>query len=67
MRVALSVKNKLLLIDRTLTAPSDDNPSFVASSRANNVVISWLYNSVSKEIVISIFFASTAHEIWEDL
>ena len=67
MRVALSVKNKLPLIDRTLVAPSDDDPSFAAWSRANNIVISWLYNSVSKEIVTNILFASTAHEIWEDL
>jgi len=30
MKVDLSVKNKLLLIDGTLTAPSDDDPSFAA-------------------------------------
>jgi len=38
MRVALSVKNKLPLIDGTLAAPSNDDPFFAAWSRANNVV-----------------------------
>jgi len=67
MRVALSVKNKLPLIDGTLITPLDKDPSSAAGSRANNVVISCLYNSVSKAIVTSILFASTAHEILEDL
>jgi len=59
MRVALSIKNKLPLIDGTLAIPSDEDPYFAAWSRANNVVISWLYNSISKEIVTSILFTST--------
>ncbi|KHN19117.1 hypothetical protein glysoja_036233, partial [Glycine soja] len=42
-------------------------PTYVAWTRANNVVISWLYNSVSKEIITNILFANTAKEIWDDL
>nr|KYP59020.1 hypothetical protein KK1_014445 [Cajanus cajan] len=67
MQVALSVKNKLAFIDGTLPKPAITDSTFAAWNRANNVVISWLYNSVSKDIITSILFASTAQEIWDDL
>ncbi|KAG4953895.1 hypothetical protein JHK82_039509 [Glycine max] len=38
-----------------------------AWTRGNNVVISWLYNSISKDIITSILFANTTKEIWDDL
>ncbi|KAJ1443144.1 hypothetical protein SESBI_00426 [Sesbania bispinosa] len=67
MQVALFVKNKLPLIDETLLKPAATDATFAAWTRANNIIISWLYNSVSKEIIMSILFATTAREIWEDL
>nr|KYP74100.1 Retrovirus-related Pol polyprotein from transposon TNT 1-94 [Cajanus cajan] len=67
MQVALFVKNKLAFIDGTLPKPASTDSTFVAWNHANNVVISWLYNSVSKDIITSILFASTAQEIWHDL
>ncbi|KAJ1376334.1 Retrotransposon gag domain [Sesbania bispinosa] len=55
-----------------LTSQPLDHKNYTTWSRAmkthsNNVVISGLYNSVSKDIITIILFASTAHEIWEDL
>nr|KYP40407.1 hypothetical protein KK1_038256 [Cajanus cajan] len=67
MHVALSVKNKLPFTDGTLSKPDVEDPTFVAWNRGNNVVISWIYNSVSKEIITSILFATTTKEIWDDL
>nr|KYP41263.1 hypothetical protein KK1_037355 [Cajanus cajan] len=67
MHVALSVKNKLAFIDETLPKPAATDSTFAAWNRGNNVVISWLYNSVSKDIITSILFATTAKEIWDDL
>ncbi|XP_020222106.1 uncharacterized protein LOC109804688 [Cajanus cajan] len=67
MHVALSVKNKLAFIDETLPKPAATDSTFVAWNRGNNVVISWLYNSVSKDIITSILFATIAKEIWDDL
>jgi len=66
MVLALLVKNKLPLVDGSIS-PLTLNPLFTAWSRTNNVVISWLYNSVSKEIVGNILFATIAREFWEDL
>ena len=69
MMVALSVKNKLGFVDGSLPHPDDDaNPRVLAAwTHSNNLVISWIYNSVSKEIVSSIMFSSSAREIWLDL
>nr|KYP66427.1 hypothetical protein KK1_012720 [Cajanus cajan] len=62
MYVALSMKNKLSFIDGTLPKLVAIDPTLVAW-----VVISWLYNFVSKEIITSILFATTTKEIWDDL
>ncbi|XP_020235257.1 uncharacterized protein LOC109815075 [Cajanus cajan] len=63
MLVALSMKNKILFVDGSLPKLAADDPTYPAWIRGNNVVISWLYNSVSKDIITSILFADTAKEI----
>ncbi|XP_075479322.1 uncharacterized protein LOC142520206 [Primulina tabacum] len=68
MRIALSVKNKLGFIDGSIPQPAEmDLPLHAAWFRSNNVVISWILNSVSKEISASILFSDIAAEIWKDL
>ncbi|XP_022873280.1 uncharacterized protein LOC111392220 [Olea europaea var. sylvestris] len=68
MTIALSVKNKLSFIDGSMKEPeftySDLNNAWI---RNNNIVISWILNSVSKEISASVIYASIAYEIWNDL
>jgi len=66
MMVAFSVKNKVAFIDGSLPMPTIADPTYAAWTRGNNLVISWLYNSVSKDIISSILFANTTKEIWED-
>nr|KYP44648.1 hypothetical protein KK1_033859 [Cajanus cajan] len=63
MHVAFSVKNKLSFIDGTLPKPATTNSTFAGWNRGNNVVISWLYNFVSKDIITSILFAATTKDI----
>ncbi|KAJ1402463.1 Gag-polypeptide of LTR copia-type [Sesbania bispinosa] len=67
MLVALSVKNKIPSVDGSLPKPAATDPTYTAWTRGNNMVISWLYNYVSKDIIPSILFANTAKEIWDDL
>ncbi|XP_073046189.1 uncharacterized protein [Primulina eburnea] len=68
MKIALSVKNKLGFIDGSVIKPSESEPNLLnAWSRNNNIVISWLLNSVSKDISSSVLFAESAMEIWNDL
>ena len=68
MMIALSVKNKLGFIDGSIMKPDGTNLSLLNSwIRNNNVVISWILNSVSKEISASIIFSESVAEIWLDL
>ncbi|XP_006586496.1 uncharacterized protein [Glycine max] len=67
MMVALSVKNKVAFIDGSVPMPTIADPTYAAWTRGNNVVISRLYNFVSKDIITNILFANTTKEIWDDL
>lgn len=61
MKIALSVKNKLGFIDGSITRHADSDLTLInAWTRKNNIVISWLLNSVSKEISASLLFADSA-------
>lgn len=68
MLIALYVKNKTGFVDGTLEkSSSSEVNTYNLWMCDNNLVISWILNSVSKEIYASIMFAETAHEIWKDL
>ncbi|KAA8523936.1 hypothetical protein F0562_010359 [Nyssa sinensis] len=68
MLIALFVKNKLGFVDGSIPEPQGtDTDLFNSWIRNNNIVISWILNSVSKEISASIIFAASAREIWLDL
>ena len=63
MMMGLTTKNKVGFIDGCISRPTSDDLLFNAWNRYNNMVISWLLNFVSKEIVESIMYISNAHEI----
>ncbi|KAJ4717700.1 Retrovirus-related Pol polyprotein from transposon TNT 1-94 [Melia azedarach] len=67
MVIALSVKNKLGFVDGSITRPTGTDPLLNSWIRNNNIVISWILNSVSKEISASVIFSQSAYEIWNDL
>lgn len=68
MVIALSVKHKVGFIDGSIEK-LDETDSILLNSwiRNNNIVISWILNSVSKDISASIIFSNLASEIWLDL
>lgn len=68
MQIALSLKNKSGSIDGTLPKPSlSDQVNYNAWMYNNKLVISWILNSVSKEISASIMFTKITHDMWKDL
>lgn len=67
MMIALSAKLKLGFVDGTHLAPTLDSPYFTHWTRCNDMVISWLLNSVSIEIRNSVVYLPTAKSIWDDL
>lgn len=67
MSMALTAKNKLGFVDRTILQPPIDDLLYGAWLRCNNMVISWILNSVSREIADSLMYIPTASEMWIDL
>ena len=70
VRKALLTKNKLGFIDGTLTLSSSlvSTPSNEqAWIRCDNMVGTWLTNSISPKLQSSIIYEDTALEIWNDL
>ncbi|XP_060176593.1 uncharacterized protein LOC132606929 [Lycium barbarum] len=65
--IALSAKNKLGFISGSNVAPSTDFADHQLWSRCNDMVTSWLLNSLSKEIGDSVIYSRTAKELWVSL
>lgn len=64
--IALSVKNKVGFIDGTHSEPVHGSPDLKLWSRCNDMVISWLLNSLSKEIASSVIYAKIARDLWKE-
>ncbi|XP_059306243.1 uncharacterized protein LOC132057633 [Lycium ferocissimum] len=67
MWIALTAKNKSGFVDGSTREPSAGTDLHRAWSRANNMVISWLLNSLSREISESVLYYSTSKDIWAEL
>ncbi|XP_060188843.1 uncharacterized protein LOC132617784 [Lycium barbarum] len=65
--IALSAKNKLGFVDNTLALPSVESGLQKAWLRCNDMVLSWLLNSLSKEIAESVLYSQNAKDLWSDL
>jgi hypothetical protein len=68
MIVSLTAKKKMAFIDGSLSKPSpEDEAVFHAWTRCNNMTITWILNSISKEIASSVIYITTYAEMWHDL
>lgn len=67
MLVSLSAKNKLGFIKGTIPTPSEADAKHPAWQRCNDMVLSWIFNSLSQDLVNSVLYVETPSEIWADL
>ncbi|RVW95625.1 Retrovirus-related Pol polyprotein from transposon TNT 1-94 [Vitis vinifera] len=69
MILALNSKNKLGFVNGSIKAPSEeiDPEGYATWSRCNDMVHSWIVNTLNPEIADNVIYYSTAHEVWEDL
>lgn len=64
MSMALIAKNKPGFVDRSIQRPPMDDLMYGVCLRWNSMVISWILNSVAKEITDSLMYIPNAFEIW---
>ncbi|KAF8369311.1 hypothetical protein HHK36_032678 [Tetracentron sinense] len=68
MLMALNIKNKEGFINGTIQKPATTSTTELQQwTRCNNLVKSWLLNSISHDIGASVINNEVAHEIWDDL
>lgn len=67
MRKALLNKNKICFIDGSLPKPYRFDPTFEAWEKCNNLVHTWIMNSVSPNIAHNILYIESAFTAWNRL
>ncbi|KAF8400435.1 hypothetical protein HHK36_013733 [Tetracentron sinense] len=67
MRMALMAKNKYGFVDGTLLKPDPTDRMSSQWERCNQMVYSWILNSINADIANSVMYADTAQEVWTDL
>lgn len=68
MTIALSAMSKIGFVDGSIEQPDDrSSPLFNLWIRCDAMVTSWIFNSVSQEILSSVIYKQTAREFWLDL
>ncbi|GAV90097.1 UBN2_3 domain-containing protein, partial [Cephalotus follicularis] len=64
MLIALTAKNKLGFIDGSCQQPEDDSPNLHQWERCNAIVLSWIMNTVSKEIFKCYYYK--LRQLWDE-
>ncbi|XP_016454387.1 uncharacterized protein LOC107778617 [Nicotiana tabacum] len=64
---ALSVKNKVGFINGKCKRPDANDALFSQWERCNDMVTSWILNSLSKDLTDSLQYVNNAKELWQEL
>ncbi|XP_048443894.1 uncharacterized protein LOC125478990 [Pyrus x bretschneideri] len=67
MRIGLSAKNKIGLIDGSIINPKPTEAKYATWKRCNDMMLLWIVNSVHSDIAGSILCTDTAAGVWNDL
>ncbi|KAL0303103.1 UNVERIFIED_CONTAM: hypothetical protein Sradi_6178400 [Sesamum radiatum] len=67
IKIALRAKMKLGFINGKIPKPEESDDGFEQWERADGMVISWILNSISKDIVESFLYIDTARDLWLEL
>ena len=67
MTMALVAKNKLCFVHGSLTQPEIEDSTYGLWSRCNNMVMTWLLHSISKDITESITYLDNEVDMWNGI
>ncbi|XP_019255029.1 PREDICTED: uncharacterized protein LOC109233601 [Nicotiana attenuata] len=64
---ALSMKNKVGFINGKCRKPEPQDPKYDQWERCDDMVTSWILNSISKDLADSLQYVNDAQELWKEL
>ncbi|XP_070030525.1 uncharacterized protein [Nicotiana sylvestris] len=67
IKIGLISKCKLAFVDRRCTKDKFDPSLHELWEKCNAIVLSWIMNAVSNELLSGIVYKSSAHKVWTDL
>lgn len=67
MHNGLSVKNKKSFINGTIMKPPYSDPKFTIWKRCNDMVLSWILNSIHPDIAGSVIYVEIVARVYNDL
>ena len=65
--LALSARNKFGFVNGLIPIPNLSSPLFNSWCRCNTMVLSWLVDSLNKEIGASVMYINATRDLWIDL
>ncbi|XP_071708146.1 uncharacterized protein [Rutidosis leptorrhynchoides] len=66
MMIALNAKNKLKIVTGEFTEPAINSKTRALWERTNDMIISWILNTIIDQIGNSLNFVNTACELWKE-
>jgi hypothetical protein len=67
MKMALNAKNKFGFVDGSLTRPTLNSTDLHLWERCNDMVLSWILNSIDKSLINNVIYYNNPREIWINL
>ncbi|XP_070040578.1 uncharacterized protein [Nicotiana tomentosiformis] len=64
---SLSVKNKIGFINEECVRPDMTSPQFLKWERCDDMVTSWILNSLAKDIADSVEYLNNSVKLWKEL
>ncbi|XP_071708326.1 uncharacterized protein [Rutidosis leptorrhynchoides] len=67
MMITLNAKNKLKIVTGDIIEPAANSPVKALWERTNDMIISWILNTITDQIGNSLNFVNNAAELWREL
>lgn len=67
MQIALNCRNKFILFKGSYTKLEAKSPLLAQWERVNDLIITWIFNTVAEDISDGLNYVTTSSEIWNEL
>lgn len=67
MQIALNARNKFVIVNGAYEQPDPKSSLYAQWERVNDMIITWILNSVADDISDSLNFVTTAKDVWNEL